>query len=355
MIHSERAFTERRLGMPFPGRRIKMIKYVIKRLLMVIVVVFGVAVIIFTIMYFTPGDPVQMILGANYTQEQYLEMQAKLGLDQPFLVQLLDFLKQTFLHFDLGTSYMSGQDVLHELLHRFPVTFTIAIICCCLQVIVAVPLGVTAANHQGGFLDRFCMIVALLSISLPGFWFAMVLMLIFALRLNILPSYGVEHWYGYILPCVANCLTGLGGMARQTRSQMLEVIRSDYVTTARAKGVSERDILYFHALPNALIPIITSVGTHFGTALGGTVIIETVFSIPGIGYYMNTAISNRDYPIVRGGVTLLAFLFCLVMVGVDLVYAFVDPRIKAQYENSSKKRIRKKDFVRKEGSVSGTE
>lgn len=326
-----------------------MTKYVIKRLLMVLLVVFGVAVIIFTIMYFTPGDPVQIVLGGTYTPEQYAETKAKLGLDQPYIVQLLQFLKQTFLELDLGTSYLDGTSVMHELLIRFPPTLIIATVCCILQVAIAVPLGITAATHQGKFMDRLCMIVALISISLPGFWFAMIMMLIFSLKLDLLPSFGVDHWYSYILPCAANCLTGLGGMARQTRSQMLEVIRSDYVTTARAKGVSERAILYSHALPNALIPIITSAGTHFGAALGGTVIIETVFSIPGIGYYMKTAIGNRDYPIVRGGVTLLAFLFCLVMLLVDLAYAFVDPRIKAQYENSSKKRI-KKEKRKKEGA-----
>lgn len=318
-----------------------MLKYILKRLLMVILVVVGVAVIIFTIMYFTPGDPVQIVLGGGYTQEQYLEMKAKLGLDQPFLGQLLSFLRQIFLNFDLGTSYLDGTSVMHELLIRFPQTLIIAAVCCVLQVGIAVPLGVTAAVHQGKFVDRLCMIVALVSISLPAFWFAMMLMLIFSLKLGILPSFYQGGWTSYVLPCVANCLTGLGGMARQTRSQMLEVIRSDYVTTARAKGVSESAILYKHALPNALIPVITSAGTHFGAALGGTVIIETVFSIPGIGYYMRTAIANRDLPVVRGGVTLLAFMFCIVMLLVDLAYAYVDPRIKAQYENSSKKRIKK--------------
>lgn len=318
-----------------------MSRYVFKRLLMVLLVVFGVSVIIFTIMYFTPGDPVQIVLGGTYTPEQYAETQAKLGLDQPYLVQLLRFLKATFIDFDLGTSYIDETSVLHELLSRFPQTLIVATFSCILQVSVAVPLGITAATHHGKLMDQFSMIIALISISLPGFWFAMMMLLVFGLKLEWLPSFGADHWTCFIMPCVANCLSGLGGMARQTRSQMLEVIRSDYVTTARAKGVSERAILYSHALPNALIPIITSAGTHFGAALGGTVIIETVFSIPGIGYYMKTAIGNRDYPVVRGGVTLLALLFCLVMLAVDLAYAFADPRIKAQYENSGKKRLNK--------------
>ena len=181
----------------------------------------------------------------------------------------------------------------------------------------------------------------MVGISLPGFWVGMILILVFAVYIPILPSSGVEHWYSYILPCVANALMGVGSLTRMTRSQMLEVIRSDYVVTARAKGVPERTILYSHALPNALIPIVTFVGTHFGRALGGTVVIETLFGIPGVGYYITQAVRNRDYPIVRGGVTLLALLFCLVVLIVDIVYAFIDPRIKAQYEGSGKKKKKK--------------
>jgi peptide/nickel transport system permease protein len=316
-----------------------MVRYVAKRLLSIILVVIGVAFVIFTIMYFTPGDPVRIILGDHATLEQYNATRKSLGLDQPYIMQLLLFLKHIFIDFDFGRSYLDNSSVIVELMSRLPRTVTIAAICCLIQIAVAIPLGVTAAVHQGGFLDRFCIFLVMISISLPNFWFAMMLILLFAVNLHILPTYGITSWKGYILPCVANSLMGLGGMARLSRSQMLEVIRSDYVTTARAKGVSEGRILYSHALPNALIPIATSVGTHFGMALGGTVIIETVFSIPGVGYYMNSAIGNRDYPVIRGGVTLLAVLFCLVILLVDLVYAFIDPRIKAQYENQAKKKI----------------
>ncbi|MGN0976506.1 MAG: ABC transporter permease [Faecousia sp.] len=327
-----------------------MAKYILKRLLMLIPVILGVAVVIFTIMYFTPGDPITIILGENFTAEQYAETAHNLGLDQPYIVQLLQFLKQTFLEFDMGTSYIYNTDVFTELLVRLPRTATIAAVCCLLQIIIGIPLGVTAATHQGGFLDSFCIILAIVAISVPSFWIAMILVLIFGLNLHWLPSYGIDHWYSYILPCAANCLMGLGSTARQTRSQMLEVIRSDYVVTARAKGVPERTILYSHALPNALIPVVTHLGEQFGRALGGTVVIETVFSIPGVGYYMTSAISNRDYPVVRGGVTLLAVLFCLVIFITDLVYAYIDPRIKAQYEGSQKKRLKK---IRKEGAANG--
>ena len=326
-----------------------MIRYVIKRLLMIIPVLLCVAIVIFTIMYFAPGDPVAMVIGENYTPEQYAAAAASLGLDKPFLVQLLTYLRDTFLRFDFGTSYVLKTDVMEQLMARLPRTATIAVVCCLMQVFISIPLGITAATHQNGLIDRFCIVLAMVCISIPGFWIGMMLMLLFGLRLQWLPSSGVEHWYSYILPCVANAFIGVGGMTRMTRSQMLEVIRSDYVVTARAKGVPERRILYSHALPNALIPIVTYIGSHFGRALGGTVVIESVFSIPGIGYYMVQAIGNRDYPIIRGGVTILALLFCLVVLAVDIIYAFIDPRIKAQYENSGKKKKKKK--TEKEESV----
>ncbi|MDR1573486.1 MAG: ABC transporter permease [Clostridiales Family XIII bacterium] len=325
-----------------------MIIYVIKRLLMIIPVLLCVAIIIFTIMHFAPGDPVALTLGDHYTPEQYAATASAMGLDRPFFVQLAYFLKDTFIKFDFGTSYFLKTNVKAELLSRLPRTAAIASICCLLQVVVSIPLGVTAATHQNGIVDRLCIVLAMICISVPGFWIGMMLMLVFSLNLGWLPSSGVAGWQSYILPCLANAFMGVGGMTRLTRSQMLEVIRSDYVVTARAKGVPERAILYSHALPNALIPIITYIGTHFGAALGGTVVIETVFSIPGIGYYMIKAVGNRDYPIVRGGVTLLALLFCLVILFVDILYAFIDPRIKAQYENSNK---RKKNKTEKEATA----
>lgn len=318
-----------------------MIKYVLKRLLMIIPVLLCVAIAIFTIMYFAPGDPVTLILGENYTPEQYAALMEQLGLDKPFFTQLLTFLRDIFLRFDFGTSYVLKTDIKAELLSRFPRTAIIASASCLVQIVVAIPLGITAATHKDGLVDRFCVVLAMVGISVPGFWIGMMLILLFALNLGWLPSSGIDHWYSYILPCVANAFAGLGSITRLTRSQMLEVIKSDYVVTARAKGVPERTILYSHALPNALIPIITHIGTQFATALGGTVVIETVFSIPGVGYYIMQAVGNRDYPIVRGGVTMLAIVFCLVVLLVDLLYAFIDPRIKAQYENSGKKKKKK--------------
>ncbi len=318
-----------------------MIKYIIKRLLTYIPVIIGVAVVIFTIMHFTPGDPVAIILGEHYTAEQHAEKTAELGFDQPYIIQLLSFLKKTFIDLDFGKSYMNNVSVTKLLMQRLPRTATIAALCMLMQIVVAIPLGVTAAVHQGGFLDNLCIVLAMLAISVPSFWIAMILVLIFANYLGWLPSFGITHWYSYILPVAANSLMGIGGIARQTRSMMLEVIRSDYMVTAKSKGISRRKLFYSHALPNALIPVITDIGSHFGRAIGGTVVIETVFSIPGVGLLMKDAISNRDYPIVLGGVTLLAVIFCLVILIMDIVYAFVDPRIKARYENQQKKRMHK--------------
>lgn len=317
-----------------------MIKYIIKRLLWLIPVLICVAFVIFTLLYFTPGDPVEAILGEGATVEQMAIKRAELGLDDPYIVQLLRFFKQLFVDFNLGKSYVYGNSVMGQLMQRLPRTAAIAAVCCVLQLVIAVPLGVTAAVHQNGFTDRFCILLAIICNSIPNFWFAMILVVVFSLQLKLLPSSGIGHWYNYIMPCIAGCLTGVGGVARQTRSQMLEVIRSDYIVTARAQGHSESTIRYRYALPNALVPVITSVGTYFGRTLGGTVVIETVFSIPGIGMYLVEAVGNRDYPAVRGSVVVLAILFSMVMLLVDLCYAFIDPRVKAQYENQKKKKVK---------------
>lgn len=315
-------------------------RYIIKRLLLIIPVILGVAVLIFTLMYVTPGDPIRMMLvGASEAQIQ--ETRQAYGLNDPFLIQLLRFMKNAFLKFDLGISYFSGLPVFNELMARLPKTAILAAFCMVTQIIVAIPLGVSAAVHQNKWQDNLVMIIAMLGVSIPEFWFAQMLILLFSLKLGWFTSFGVAHWYDYVLPVIAAAVPTIGGVARLTRSQMLEVIRSDYCVTARMKGVNERDILYKHALPNALIPIITNIGMTFGKALGGTVVIETVFSIPGIGYYLVSGINNRDYPVVRGAVLMLAILFSLVMLLVDILYAYIDPRIKAMYEGQQKRRVKK--------------
>ena len=233
---------------------------------------------------------------------------------------------------------MYGTPVIDGLMERMKYTLVIAISCMLLQIFIGTPLGIIAATHRNGIADRICMFIAMLGVSVPAFWLALMMVVVFSVKLGWLPAFGVGSFKYYIMPCLANCLAGVATQARQTRSSMLEVIRSDYVTTAKAKGLSEREVLLKHALPNALIPIITIVGNGMGMMLGGTVVIENVFSIPGIGSYMTSAINSRDYPIVMGGVLLLGLIFSLIMLLVDVVYAFVDPRIKAQYEGKKRRK-----------------
>ncbi|WP_373263835.1 ABC transporter permease [Hungatella hathewayi] len=313
-------------------------KYILKRLLWMIPVILGVTIAIFTIMYFVPGDPAVIILGAEATEAELQSKREALGLNRPFLIQLGSYMKNVFLHFDFGTSYITNNSITKELLARLPRTALVGFVSMLLMLIVGIPLGITAAVHQNGIGDRICMIIALAGVSVPSFWLGLLLVITFALNLGILPASGIGGFQYYILPCVASAFGGIAGLARQSRSSMLEVIRSDYVVTARAKGLSERSVIYGHALPNALIPIITVAGSHLAHIFGGSVVIENVFSIPGIGSYMVTAVNNRDYTVVTGSVIFLAVVFSLVMLLVDIVYAFVDPRIKAQYINGKKRR-----------------
>jgi peptide/nickel transport system permease protein len=300
-------------------------------------VILGVAILIFTIMYFVPGDPARFILGVEATAADVAVKRHEMGLDDPYPVQLVRFLYDTFIRFDLGTSYVFNTPVLSELMIRLPNTLAIGLLCMLLQVVVGIPLGVTAAVHHNGFADRLCMFIALLGVSIPSFWFGLMLVLLFSLKLGILPAYGIGGIQYFIMPCICNSFAGIATQARQTRSSMLDVIRSDYITTARAKGMSEHEVIYKHALPNALIPVITVLGNGLANIFGGAVVIETVFSIPGVGLYMTGAIGNRDYPVVRGCVVLLAIVFSMIVLLVDLVYAFVDPRIRAQFEGQHKK------------------
>lgn len=310
-----------------------MAKYIIKRLIWMIPVIVGVTFLIFTIMYFIPGDPVTIVLGTGASQEEVEQAREMLGLNGSFLERFWNYAKGVFLHFNLGTSYQYGTSVTRDMMIRFPRTFTLALTSMLVSVCVGVPLGIIAATHQDTISDRMSMIVALFGVSMPSFWLAILLVLQFAMKLGWFPSYGIGGIKYYILPAIANSFGGIAGFARQTRSSVLECIRSDYVTTARAKGISERKVLWGHIIPNSLIPIITYAGTQFSGLLGGAIVIENVFSIPGIGTYMVQAINYRDYGAVQGSVIFSAVTFSLVMLLVDVIYAYVDPRIKARYEN----------------------
>jgi peptide/nickel transport system permease protein len=294
-------------------------------------VVIGVTILIFTILYFVPGDPAQTILGSDATQEELNAKRVELGLNDSYIVRLGNYLEDVYFHFDFGKSYISKQSISNELAERFPRTLVLCMASMVVAMLLGIPLGVNAAIRQGSVWDSGSVVLALAGVSMPTFWVAQLLVMLFALNLGLLPAVGYTSVAHYILPCVANAFNGLAMQARQTRSGMLEVVHSDYITTARAKGLSQRKVIFGHALPNALIPVITVAGTTFGKMLGSTVVIESVFSIPGIGSYMIHGINTRDYPVVQACVIFLAIMFSLIMLLVDLLYAAIDPRIKAQY------------------------
>ena len=313
-------------------------RYILRRLLWMIPVVLGVTILIFTIMYFIPGDPVKLMLGPDTTPAQIAAKREALGLNDPYLVRLGRFVGDIVLHFDFGESWVYHTPVTTELLNRLPRTLTIAAICIALQILLGIPLGIIAAVNHNNWGDRIAMFIALFGISMPNFWIALMLVLFFSLRLGWLPPYGIGGLEYYILPTIANAFPGIATQARQTRSSMLEVIRSDYITTARAKGMSEFQILFKHALPNALLPVITVIGNGMGMLLAGTVVIESIFSIPGVGMYLVSGINTRDYAVVQSSVIFLAIAFTLVMLLVDLMYAFIDPRIKAQFAGKKRRK-----------------
>lgn len=313
-------------------------KYILRRLLIMIPTIFIVSVLIYSIMELTPGDPAIQILGDTASEEELAEMREYLGLDQPYIVRLGQFLKQLYIDMDLGESWVYRTNITDEIANRMPRTFAICVYSVLVSAVIGIPLGVMAAVHQNGIADKIILVFSSVMMCMPGFCIALLLLVTFSLRLGWFPSFGIGSFKHYILPCFTIMITSFAGIARQMRSSMLEVIRSDFVTAARAQGFSRNSVNYRHALPNALIPIITIMGTHFAGGLGGTMILETVFSIPGVGSYVQGGISNRDRPVVTGCVVFLAILFCVIMLCIDIAYAAVDPRIRAQYEERSKKK-----------------
>lgn len=312
-------------------------RYIVKRLLWMIPIILCVAILVFTLMTFCPGDPAAIVLGSSATQEDLELMRESMGLNRPFLVRLGTYLRDAFLRFDLGKSYLTKVSISDSIRQYLPRTMLLTVITMLISVSLALPLGITAATHQGRWQDTACMIFALIGVSVPSFWLALLLIIEFSVKHAWLPAMGIGGLKYYILPAISGSLGGVAALARQTRSSMLDVIRADYITTARAKGVSERNVITRHALKNALIPIITVIGTQFGKHLGGTMVIETIFGIPGMGQYIITAVNQRDYPVVQSGAIFLAAVFSLCMLVVDLLYAAADPRIKAQYSKGGKK------------------
>ena len=304
-----------------------MAKYIIKRLIMCILVVFCASIIIFTIMYFVPGDPVEIMMGANASVEDKNLMREQMGLNKPYIVQLGNFLYNTFLKLDLGVSYTYNQPITAEMLKRFPRTLMIGVLCIIVDVIVSIPLGIQAALKQGKWQDRLSTIFAMACVSVPDFWFALMLVIIFSQKLKLLPSYGIGGPKYYIMPVMAGALAGIGGLLRQTRSGMLDVMKSDFVTTARAKGVEEKKVISKHMLPNALIPVITYVGPMLAYILTGSLVVENIFTIGGLGQQFVKSINNRDYPMIMATTIFLAVVMVICNLLSDIAYKVVDPRI----------------------------
>lgn len=315
-----------------------MLRYIGKRLLMMIPVLLGVMIVVFTIMYITPGDPARMILGEAAPQEAVDQVREELGLNDPYIVQLGRYLKDVIFHLDLGESYSTGKPVFSEIAQRFPTTLTLASLSVCIAVVVGVSMGIISATRQYSIFDKLATSVALLGVSMPTFWAGLMAVLIFSVKLGWLPpsgSYGPEYW---VMPSLVLGLHCSATIMRMTRSSMLEVIRQDYIRTARAKGQKESVVIVFHALKNAMIPVATVIGMQFGGLLGGSILIESVFAIPGLGKFIIDSINTRDNPVVQGGVLLLALSFSIVNLLVDILYGYLDPRIKSQYKVAKKKK-----------------
>lgn len=316
-----------------------MSRYIAKRILWMLVILVVAGCVAFTLMYFVPGDPARIMLGPDATESVLEAKRHELGIDRPYLVQLGDFLYNAFLRLDFGVSWKYNVPVMDELLVRLPRTLIIGLFAMILNVGVGTVFGIFAATHQGRWQDSLTMVIAMVFIACPDFWVALMFILLFSSQLGWLPAYGIDSWQCYVLPIICTSLGGIAINARQGRSAMLETIRSDFVITARAKGQQEKVIVRKHMLPNAMMPIITGVGGGLATIVAGSPVMETVFSIPGIGQYLLVGVNMQDAPIVRGCVVFFALFTSVAILITDLCYAFLDPRIKAQY--ARRKKVRK--------------
>jgi len=307
------------------------IRFVIRRIFQLIPVILGISMLTFWMMSFVPGDPVALMLGQHISPQTMESVRQELGLDLPFLNRYLNYLWNA-LHGDFGRSYIQHQEVSQMLLDKIPVTFCLAVVASAIAITFGVLIGVLSAVRQYSFLDTFTTFFTLIGLSLPTFWLGMVLQLVFGVIFRILPISGSGgegfHLQYYILPGFALGFASMAMYAGLTRSSMLEVLGEDYIRTARAKGLSKQVVVFKHGMKNALIPVSTHAGMDFASLMGGTILIETIFSLPGIGYMLFNAISRRDYPVVQGVTLFLALVFVVVNLLVDISYAFLNPQIR---------------------------
>ncbi len=311
-------------------------KFILKRLLYMIPVLLGVAFLVFAILSLTPGDPGTIILGITAKPEDIASLNEQFGYNKPFLIRFFSYIKDIVLHLNLGVSYQTREPVINDIMAKFPNTLKLTIFSMSLSAIIGISFGIISAVKQYSALDHICVVTALVFACIPGFWLGLMLMMLFSLKLGWLPSYGAESLKNFILPTLTVSMTSAAGLLRLTRSAMLETIRQEYIRTAKAKGASKKRIIIKHALRNALMPVVTTLGTSFGASLGGAIIAETVFAMPGMGTLITTAIRQKDIPMVMGSTLFLAVLFSLIILLVDILYAVIDPRIMDKYKKGGK-------------------
>ena len=304
--------------------------------MMMIPVIIGVVFIIYAIMELTPGDPVMMILGEGAPIEAQEALREEMGLNDPFFLRFARYILDA-LHGDLGNSYTSNLPVFDEIIARLPYTLTLATLSISVAVLIGLPIGVVSAIKQYSLMDNVILAISLTITSMPAFFLAMLLIMIFSIKLGLLPMMGLSSPKHFILPVIASASSTTAALLRMTRTTMLEVIRQDYIRTARAKGAPQKQVIYGHALRNALLPVVTVVGTNFGYALGGSIVLEQVFTIPGLGQLMINAIRQKDTPIVMGAVMTTAIFASLVNLLVDIIYTYIDPRLASRFSSAERK------------------
>ncbi|GHV82253.1 peptide ABC transporter permease [Spirochaetia bacterium] len=314
-----------------------MIRYALKRLLLFVPMLLGVIFIVFAICDLTPGDPARLILGERATETQLAILRADLGLERPLPVRYAAYVGG-LLHGDWGTSYRTGMPVIGDILRKFPNTLILALLGVFFSSLIGISVGVFSAVKQGTHADTAATVTALFFSSIPGFWLGMMLILVFALSLGLLPSNGASSWRHFILPAAALTFPASAGLLRLTRAMMLETLHQDYIRTAYSRGLGHRRVILIHALKNALIPVITSMGLHLGYLLGGAVITESVFAIPGLGTHIINAIRMKDTPVVLASTVFLSIFFSLIMLAVDLIAALLDPRLRFRHFNRGGRR-----------------
>ncbi|MDQ7792930.1 MAG: ABC transporter permease [bacterium] len=304
-----------------------MLEYAARRIAQALLTVVVVSFLAFSMLHLAPGDPAAMIGGELATETEIAMIRELYGLDDPLLIQYWNWV-QRVASGDLGSSHRAGRPVGPDIASAYPISLRLASASMVVAIVMGIPLGILAATHRDSSLDLAVMGLSVAGMSVPLFWLALLLILLFALQLGWLPSSGWGTWRHLIMPALVTSSGTLALLARMTRSMMVEVLLEDYVRTARAKGLAERVVQYKHALRNAMLPVVTVAGLRFGALLGGMVITETIFAVPGIGRMVVQGVSFRDFPVVQGGVLVIALTICMVNLGVDLLYSVLDPRIR---------------------------